>query len=209
MNKILIGCDFSINKPAACIYKDNEYIFIAWPYGFKDDLKELYRENGVTIIDRIDDKIKGDTSSEKMRYQVENARYMSKLIRDSIKPYVNSNTYLGFEGLSYGSTGDVVIQLGGYKYMLMNELMQDMPLDHIFTYSPISIKGIAGCGKRGMTKANMIDSFIENGPECKFKTALKNNELFKTKKAKNWIPLVDDFIDAYFTLKTLEAKEKL
>ena len=29
----LIGFDFSINKPAACILNDNKYTFISWPYG--------------------------------------------------------------------------------------------------------------------------------------------------------------------------------
>jgi len=206
----LIGCDFSINKPATCLFHDNKYYFIAWPHGMKEDIKDIFKSNGVTIIDRTDDKEKGSTNSEQMRYVIENSNYLANLIRASLEYFINKNTYLAFEGLSYASTGDMALQLGGYKYVTMNELKNIIPLSNMFTYSPITCKSIAGCAKRGMGKADMIDKFIEIGPNCAFRTALKNNpELFQSKKAKNWIMLVDDLVDAYFVLKTLQIKEKL
>jgi hypothetical protein len=104
----------------------------------------------------------------------------------------------------------VGIQLGAYKYMLMNILRYDIPLSNMYTYSPISIKSIAGCGKKGSTKADMIDAFIKNGPDCEFRRALiEKPELFQTKKAKNWILLVDDLVDSYWAIHTIIKKENL
>ena len=204
----LIGFDFSINKPASCVFHNNEYHFISWPYKLKEEIIELYTKSGVTIIPREDDKNKGETLSSKMRYEVENSKYLSSLIFITLKSYLNINTFIGFEGLSYGSSGDVVLQLGGYKYILMNELSKLVPLENMYTYSPISVKSIAGCAKKGMGKSNMIEEFIKSGPNCKFRTELSNNrEKFQTVKSKNWIIHLDDIIDAFWTLKTLEKKE--
>lgn len=207
----LIGFDFSINKPAACVLHENKYHFISWPYGIKEQIINEYKNAGVEIIGREDDKEKGDTLSDKMRYEVANAEYLSKLIRDSLKTYLNRNTFIGFEGLSYGSSGDVGIQLGGYKYMLMSKLSELVPLKNMFTYSPITIKSVAECAKKGMTKADMIDKFIVAGPKnCKFRMKLfEFPERFQTPKSKNWVIHLDDLVDAYWALETLRKKENL
>ena len=206
----IIGFDFSINKPAACILSNNMYHFMSWPYGLPEKIKTVYKESGVSIIERTDDKDKGDNISEKMRYEVENSRYLANLIRDSLKPFLNNTPYLAFEGLSYGSEGNVGIQLGGYKYMLMDSLSEFIPLDNMFTYSPITIKSVAGCAKRGMGKADMINKFIEEGPHCIFNHELKESpDKFKTPKSKNWIVHLDDLVDSYWVIQTLKKKENL
>jgi hypothetical protein len=206
----IIGVDFSINKPAACILQNDMYHFMSWPYGLPEKIKTVYKDSGVSIIERTDDKDRGEGISDKMRYEVENSRYLANLIRDSLLPFLNNTPYLAFEGLSYGSPGDVGIQLGGYKYMLMDSLSQYIPLDNMFTYSPLTIKSIAGCSKRGMGKANMIKKFIEEGPHCIFNHELKESpDKFKTPKSKNWIVHLDDIIDAYWTVQTLKNKENL
>jgi len=206
----IIGVDFSINKPAAAILHNNEYSFISWPYNLHEKIIKIYSESGVKIVPRTDDKDKGDNISTKMRYEVENSRYLANLIRDSLIPFLNSTTYLGFEGLSYGSEGDVGIQLGGYKYMLMDALSEYIPLDNMFTYSPITIKSVAECAKRGMGKAEMINRFITEGPDCKFKLTLSNeSDKFKTPRSKAWIIHLDDLIDSYWVIQTLIKKENL
>ena len=92
----------------------------------------------------------------------------------------------------------------------MNELAKYVPLDNMFTYSPITVKSTAGCAKRGMGKADMINKFIEEGPHCIFNHVLKESpDKFKTPKSKNWITHLDDFVDAYFVLETLRKKEGL
>ena len=206
----LIGLDFSINKPAACINHNGELIFMSWPYELSEKFTKLYSESGVQIIERTDNKDKGDNISTKMRYEVENSKYLANLITQSLLPYLNIDTYIAFEGLSYGSPGDVGIQLGGYKYMLMDALSKYVSLDKMFTYSPITVKSIAGCAKRGMGKGEMINVFSNSGHSCKFRVTLSQYPtLFKNKKGTSWIVHIDDLVDAYWVLETMKVKENL
>ena len=202
---ILIGIDFSINKPAASILKNNTYHFISWPYNLSKNIQEVYEKSPLNIVKRTDIKNKGNNITEKMRYEIENAKYLSNLIVDDLTPYLSDKTRIGFEGLSYGSFGDVMLQLSGYKFILMNIMSQIVPLKNMFTYSPITIKKTAGCSKKGMKKADMIEVFKTlSNPFSKY---LRENERdFKTRKG-NWIVHLDDIVDAYFTLKTLQQKE--
>ena len=212
----IIGFDFSINKPAACVYTTDfplpKWQFYGWPYGMKDKMRDLFEESGVILPYRNDDKEKGNDVTDLMRYGVKNAQYLSGLITNTLIFYLSierCKPYIVFEGLSYASSGAHVIQLGAYKYMLMHYLSRYVPLDRMYTYSPITIKSVAGCAKKGMGKPEMIQSFIDDGPEGKFKSALMNNPNFKSGKNSNWIMHVDDIVDSYFIVKTLMIKENL
>jgi hypothetical protein len=206
----LIGVDFSINKPAVCIFDGSRYYFMSWPYDPQHKLKKLYEGSGVNIINRDDDKVKGDNISSKMRYEVKNSRYLADLMFFSWAQWLTEDTYIGFEGLSYASSGDVVLQLGGYKYMLMDKLSQKVPLDRMFTYSPITVKSTAGCAKKGMGKTEMIHAFMSSDIESDFKSALNSNtEKYMKKGGKSFIDHVDDLVDAFFVLQTMMIKENI
>lgn len=207
----LIGCDFSINKPAVCVWsKSLGYKFYGWPYGLQKKLPEIYSNAGVNIISRTDDKEKGLDVSSKMRYEVRNARYISEVIVGTLLEYLNRNTYIAFEGISYGSSGDVILQLGGYKYMIMDKLSEYVPLENMFTYSPITVKKTAGCSKRGIPKSMVIESFISTSHDNSLKRAIQaNRELFMKKGGKNFIDHLDDLIDSYWVLETLRDKESI
>ena len=204
----IIGFDFSINKPAACVLSNNKYYFYSWPYGLAEKYIEAYRKAGVNVTERTDNKDEGKDLSSKMRYEIENSNYLANLITGTLFNYLNIDTYLSFEGLSYGSGGDKGIQLGAYKYILMSKLLSIVPLKNMFTYSPITIKSVAESAKKGMTKKDMITRFIQVGPVCKFRLSLfEHPEQFQSPRAKNWIENVDDLVDAYFALETFRKKE--
>jgi len=158
----IIGFDFSINKPAACIYENDVYEFYSWPFGLSEKIKEIYRNSGVNLFDREDEKYKGSDSSEKMRRDVSNAAYLSDLIISSLPDGDISKDQIVFEGFSFASSGNVVLQLGGYKYILMKDLYDEcVPWKNMDTYAPITLKKTAGASKKGMGKKEMIDSFLE------------------------------------------------
>ena len=142
-----------------------------------------------------------------MAFAVRNSQYLANLIaRDLNWALIRPNTRIVFEGLSFGSTGDATLQLSGYKYMLMDRLSKEVPLENMYTYAPITIKKTAGCSKRGLGKNDMIDAFLEE--DTKFGASVKSNlDLFKKKGGKNYIELLDDLVDAYWAVKTLEEKE--
>lgn len=208
----LIGIDFSINKPAATILNKDGYKFIGWPYNLQKRLPEVYKSAGVDIIERTDIKEKGADTSIQMRNQVVNADYLANLISETLHPYLNANTYLAFEGISYGSSGDVILQLGGYKYMIMNELKNYMDMNKIFTYAPTTVKKTAGCSKRGLGKHAMIEAFTSISKPNSLKDALRADKLdlnFMKKGGNNYIDHLDDVVDSYWVLETLIEKESL
>ena len=207
MNEI-IGIDFSINKPAVCVYNHVDYKFYSWPFGLSEKLKTIYREAGVTIVDRTDTKYKGKDSSEKMRWEVNNAMYLAdEIISYSFNSVYHDNCKIIFEGISYGSTGNVLIQLGGYKYILMEAFFNEtVPFENMFTYAPITIKKTAGCAKKGMGKKEMIDAFIATGIDNSLRNAIEADPTKFQKKTGSWIDHLDDLVDAYFAVKTHQNK---
>jgi hypothetical protein len=206
----IIGADFSINKPAVCILKDNQYSFVSWPYNLSTKIIKIYKDAGIKIVDRTDNKIKGDDASAQMRYEVKDAVYLADLIVETIKDQLDKDTLIVFEGLSFGSPGNIALQLSSYKYILMDRLSMFVPFDNMYTYSPLTIKSTAGCSKKGTKKSDMIESFMQNSKSNLFNEVLKNNiETFKKKNSENWIDHLDDLIDSYFAIETLVLKEKL
>ena len=203
----IIGIDFSINKPAVCIYIDGKYEFYSWPFGLSERLKIIFRDAGVHLIDRTDVKYKGSDSSEKMRWEVKNAMELTELIITSLPDGHAKNWKVVFEGISYASSGNMAIQLGGYKYILMEAFFNEcVPFENMTTYAPITIKKTAGCSKRGMGKKEMVDAFIkDSAPNSLKKAILDNINLFK-KKTGNWIDHLDDLADAYWAIETYKEK---
>jgi hypothetical protein len=205
MSKILIGIDFSMVKPAATVLKNDKYQFFIWPKQIDDVHAKLFLDHDVhvskqTIIECQDIP----------KYDVMNADSLSDLIIDSLKPYLSKQTYIAFEGTSFASKGNATISLTAWRYILMYKLKGYLSLDQIFTYSPITIKSIAGCAKRGLGKKEMIDAFISESIESSFHQAISTTPArFKNKKETSWISCVDDIVDSYFTLKTLRIKEKI
>lgn len=203
----ILGIDFSINKPAVCIYDREKYTFYSWPFGLSEKIKTIYRDAGVNLFDRTDVKYKGTDSSEKMRWEVNNSIYLTEAMIIGLPDGHMKDWKVVFEGLSFGSKGNVALQLGGYKYMLMKAFFDEcVPFENMYTYAPITIKKTAGCSKKGMGKKDMINAFVQNSAPNPLKNAiLKDPDKFK-KKTGTWIDHLDDLVDAYWAIETYQEK---
>jgi len=203
----ILGIDFSINKPALCILDSGEYTFYSWPFGLTEKIKTVYRDAGVNLFDRDDVKYKGTDSSEKMRWEVNNSIYLTEFIITSLPDGYAKDWRVVFEGLSFGSKGNVALQLGGYKYMLMKAFWDEcVPFENMYTYAPITIKKTAGCSKKGMKKKDMIDSFIKNANPNPLVDAIRKDPIKFQKKTGTWIDHLDDLVDAYWAIETYQEK---
>lgn len=204
--KNILGFDFSINKPAACLLINNKYHFYSWVSVLPDRISEIYRNSGINFAFRENHIKEKSDSSSSMNFEIANSEYLAKLIVSSLPEDLDRKaTSIAIEGLSFSSTGNVILQLGGYRYILMKELRDNgFSLDRIFTYAPISIKKTAGCSKRGMKKKDMIDSFMNNTAhlDIPFRDYIKNNETLFRKKTGNWIDHLDDLVDAFWAVRT-------
>lgn len=209
-NPILIGMDFSVCKPAVTVLINDECKYFGWPYKLPPKVVNLYRNSGVIITDRTDYRAKSTDLSDKMNYEVKNSAYLADLMVETLKTYLTNDTYVAFEGLSYGSGGNSGLQLSGYKYLLMDRLSRYVPYDNMFTYSPLTIKSVAGCAKKGMGKNEMIEAFIKDSKESHLKSSLiSEKSSFKKKNSNNWVDHLDDIVDSYWALITLMTKENL
>ena len=198
--------DFSCNKPACCILKNNKYDFCLWPLELDD--KSIVKLEAASVSVNSRPRLEmGTDSSEKFRWHIAMANELVSRIIETIKSIVlDEKVMFSFEGSSFGSKGDAGLQLAGYRYLLVSELGKLYGLKNIFTYAPLTVKSVAGCAtkdKKG--KDSMINAF---GQACTHPLALtiKNNSMALKKKT-NYVSGVDDLADAYWVLQTLRVKE--
>ena len=205
MNTI-IGCDFSLKKPAACVLSNNVYSFYSWPNNIDKKVIEKIKNSGVTIIEREEEKPKKLSATELVHYDIIHSNNLADLIIKELSSFINKNTIFAFEGSSFASQGNVALQLTSWRYILIYKLSLIIPLKNIYTYSPQTLKATAECSKKGMGKKEMIEAFIQKGPNTKFREALINKELFNG-GGKNYIDMTDDLVDSFWSIETYIKKE--
>ena len=202
----LIGCDFSINKPALSIETDNKLSFLFFPLEYNEKKMPLLCDNDIFVYNRKR-LISFNDSTSQMNYHLLMAISLADLIVEKIKLFLNPNykTIFASEGLSFGSIGDASLQLSGYKYIFLSKMLELCKPEDIYTYAPITIKKTAGCSKKGASKLDIINSFIENGPNVHIRNNMKNDKT-PLKLKVNWIPGIDDIVDSWWCLETLKQK---
>lgn len=218
MEKLLIGVDFSINKPAMTILYNGEYTFMAWPLSMSHNLVESYKSVNIDIFNRGLEEIKKDkmTSSELALTHVTRSLHLADIIVNYIRNFILSHNMtdyeiiLASEGLSFGSFGNAALDLASYKGVFLAFLYKTFGdrISGLFTYPPISLKSTAGCACKDKIKDKkaMVHAFINEPVEHPFRTALENGR-FLAKK--NYMMCVDDIVDSYFALKTLMTRENV
>lgn len=214
--KTIISFDFSINKPAMCIYHNNKLYFYTWPLNIDNKSIEILRQCDVNVYNRNLQPInKKQYDSNSLVYEhVKRSSSLTNLIINDIMSFIKfhnidkKNIIISSEGLSYASNGDATLNLAAYKQVLLTKLYEN-DLVNIKTYSPITIKATAGKSKKGEgSKTSMIDAIKEEEKNHKFIEILSTNDnLLKKKTA--YIQTVDDLVDAYWCLKTTLKKEDL
>lgn len=227
--KYYIGIDFSIDKPAMTFkMPDGEYAFFIFPLNIPASLEKLYIDADVDCSNRKLNSIskKELDSSQIVNCHIERAYHLAQLVKDKIlevilnysKPGEKSLIYLATEGLAFSAKGDAALDLATYKGILLSTLYKTFIINNQFsniqlvnnyTYSPITIKSIAGCATKDKRKDKtaMIKAFMEESTNTKFENMLKTTDLFNAKT--NYKKCVDDIVDSYWALKTMIIKEKL
>jgi len=206
------GFDFSLSKPACCLLIDSKLFFYSWPKlspQYSPQLSILYRAAGVHVIDRQEPQFPERNASEVVRAELRRTFCQVKQITDTISPFLNKDTKIAFEGSSFGSVGDVALQLTTRRFRLIESLCKYASLDNVYSYSPISVKSVAQAAKKGMTKRDVIESFIRIGDDCELRDQLRaDKEKFMKRGALNFKEHLDDIIDAYWVMKTYQVKEE-
>lgn len=200
---IYIGFDFSIKKPACTVVVNEEIHYYCWPVDVNSKTISILESANVKAVPYNSVKTSKEYS-DVMRDTVVNALGISELICKTLEPYfkMGEDVVIAQEGFSYNSKGSSILDLAGYKYILMAALMKYIPISNMYTYAPITVKKTADCAKKGMGKDEMIDAFKKLSPDTCFKRILVESPHLLRKKV-NFVECVDDIVDSYWVTKTL------
>lgn len=219
MDKVLIGFDFSMNKPAATIYFRGQYYHYFWPLKITNKQQKMYEDADVSIVNRNMSSVDTKTIENSQLVLIHTIRStdLANLIINDIDDLITNKfelsdyeLYICSEGLSYASKGDATLNLATYKGVLLSKIYEHYGdhLARLYTYSPITLKATAGCSSKEdrADKTKMIKKYIAQNNNIKLRLCLANGYM----KAKtNYIVGIDDLVDSYWALKTMMQKEKV
>lgn len=207
---LYIGLDFSLSKPGMTIYYNGEINFYIFPQKLsKANVKSLEAVD-INVYNRDLEPVQRGDSTEMVMSHTIRSHNLAMEITNIIKSYMDKhsiegeNVMFASEGLSFRSSGASGLDLAGYKGVLLAYLYSKLNIRNIYTYSPMTVKSIAGCSTKETRgdKHAMIKAFMNENINHKFHKALNNKELM-TRGERNYILCVDDIVDSYFVLKTM------
>lgn len=220
---ILLGIDFSKNSPGVTVLQNDKFHFFSFARDYKINSHKKAYQHHVQLDTEVDDCTVIDytlleANSKKQSYitneinKLKNGRTIAgkimNAVDDSFGYYdlqVGTPWYLvraGIEGYSYGSKGNVLIDLVTMTTILKDRL-ERQTRSEVFVFAPTQVKAVgAGIGRAG--KDEMFEAFISDPElsESSFKDYCSTLEIISGKIPKP----IDDIIDSYFVLKTLRKE---
>lgn len=221
MDKKIIGLDFSLNSPGISILTNDScrWISLHRTKNIIDKMLEkegspfyVLRKNPLISINVIAKKEFNGEYHEKERDKILNAIYFSDMVLALLEPHIDENCLVGMEGLSFGSTGNSLIDISMTTALLRSALVKIIDPNNFFVISPTTLKKFAIKGNA--KKFQMYDSLIDRKKEDqRIKPLTDLLEENKTKWVKGSGKVEDpcsDLIDAtWISLFVEENYEKL
>lgn len=217
MNKIFIGIDFSLTSPAFCII-NNDKIKVISLYKVDDIDKQAKNKKYIYLTDCKDvtsyllEKPKAEGSyeeGERLKLQIYQnfvQRIISALVEEVPQ---GSDIVIGMEGISFGSSGNTLIDISMSTALLRQELVKTFlpkgDYSKLHIWSPSSIKKYAGRGnfkKFEMYEALLLRPEIQ---DAEFIKALHRNKPDWITKGGAVTKPVEDLVDAVWI--ALKAKD--
>jgi hypothetical protein len=214
MQFTIFAFDFSMNKPAMTVYCNGKLDFYVWPSNIDEKSYNTLTFANVNVTNRNLPTMKEVKHNQHtlILEHVNRAVDLANIIVNTINGIVKHNkidkndVIIANESFAFSAKGDAVLDLSGYKYILMYTLMIN-GYKNFKTYSPISIKKTADWSKKGLGKDAMIEAF---GKAYDKKVDYKNHFLMETllnnpqnlKKKTNYVLCMDDIADSYWCMIT-------
>ena len=115
---ILIGFDFSINKPAATVLMDGKLKFFIWPKKLSGPEEKIYARTEVHVLNRHLDEVskKSNLSTSQMTLEhtkrsIDLAETIVSDLKEYIKNHEDQEIDVASEGLSFASKGNSNLDL--------------------------------------------------------------------------------------------------
>jgi len=219
--RTLIGIDFSLNSPAFCLLRDNQF---KWGSLTRSDRTEesLKRSKAkpfafLSEMDGFDLMFMGkekmpEEYSERERLKID---YFSDLVDrfwDSVISHTQEGDeiYIAMEGLSFASNGNALIDISMATALLRKKIVDEVGSSNFYVFSPTSIKKFAIKGNA--KKHQLYDSLVN----CKraetnlsyFTNILESNRGEWITPSGNVNKPLDDLIDATWICIFLDGRLK-
>lgn len=168
----IIGIDFSLNSPGFCILTETDCKWISLHRTTNIIDKMLKKDgspfkvlgdNGTVSINIIEKKEFTGEYHDKERQKILNAIYFSEIALDLLDPYLNQNSIVGMEGLSFGSSGNSLIDISMTTALIRAGVVKRINPDNFYVISPTTLKKFAVKGNA--KKDELYNALIEKKSE--------------------------------------------
>ena len=207
---MVVGIDFSIKSTAVTLI-DNDGNYHFYTFARKSVAKEDFfitlRNAGINVITLDDEPPLAKTANltARERSSIKDALMQTEAIAQMLSAWsLTDDDSIAIEGFSFGSTGNRLAQISGYQWLLRSLIIQYCKIspDRLWFFSPMTIKATAGKGN--FKKEQMIEAFMNTEVDHPFHADLANNTLSYQTKRGQWLKPLDDLIDSYWIVKTLQ-----
>lgn len=200
--KSFAAIDFSINSTCVAISNGKSY---SWHHFGREKYAHFDLSSESFFQKLFKKREKGKDYCETERMKITDSMALCSAIIDVLSK--NGVERVAFEGHSFNSKGNSLLELVSYQFLLRNMIVTSLGIKEsdMFFYSPITIKSFAGSTK--FKKKDMLLKFLESNDEI-----LINNDVFKKIKSsmdkiikgEDVAKPIDDLVDSYWILKKLE-----
>ena len=216
-----MGIDFSLNSAAFCVL-DGDQSYLGSLYRSSDSIKKLMDKKDKSIKDLSNFKNLDLNIIEKIQisgeyHEIERKKIETFLERANIffgmmMKHLDKNSYVFMEGISFGSTGNSLIDISMATALLRERIMTIIPNENFYVFSPSSIKKYAlkGNAKKNELYETLLlkdDKRIEQ-----IQGILRENQPNWIKGSKDVVAPCNDLIDSIwislFGENFLQNKEK-
>ena len=203
----ILGIDFSLNSPAWCLLTpkgskwgtfhrttkkiDRMMSGEASPFRIFSDNSHF----SVKVIEKF--KLEGEYF-EVEKKKIVNFIEISHEFTSMIEPHIDSQTKVFMEGISFGSSGNSLIDISMATALVRKRLVEIVGFENLNIYSPTSIKKFAlkGNSKKDELYVALLDKYSDNKNLEPLIKILEQNKEIWIKKNKEVETPCSDLIDA-------------
>jgi hypothetical protein len=209
MNFNIVGIDFSLNSPAFCVYKDNEFFWGSLtrtdrtPESLRKSKDKPYSIlEGDKSIDLffLTKKDMPEEYSERERVKIDYFQEVVDQFWTKIEDlFDDKDFYVAIEGLSFSSNGNSLIDISMATALIRKRIVDSIGSDRFYVFPPTAIKKFAGKGN--LKKDEMFHSLVQRGPSVggnftHFTDILSKHSTSWITNAKQVNKPIDDIVDA-------------
>lgn len=207
MTKKVLGVDFSLNSPAWCLLAEGESKWGSFHRTTKKIERMMDKESSPFKVFseipnfsiKIIEKERADGEYwEVERKKIENFLVIADSFIEMIKPHIDEKTVVFMEGISFGSSGNSLIDISMCTALIRERLVDIVGFGRLNIYSPTAIKKFAhkGNSKKDELYQALLDKYSEDNLLSPLIRPLKQNQDLWIKKSKEVETPCSDIIDA-------------